>query len=279
MAEKTVTINRLPVRTWNRLGVNETKLAVEAAEQNFSYSAAGEDRTICLRMTGDLDTAVNITLQADRGAKLRFVQVLAASEDRVLRSRITGTCTADSRIELVQVLAGKGDIYDDIQIDLTGNGSSLKTDIGYLAAEHQTLDINLVANHFGRKTKSEINANGALRDAAKKIFRGTIDFRNGSANSIGDEKETVLLLGEDVENKTVPLILCAEETVEGNHGATIGEPDEETLYYFASRGIGREAAEEMMARAAVLHVADLIEDPETASFARAAAGYDPDEER
>ena len=48
------------------------------------------------------------------------------------------------------------------------------------------------------------------------------------------------MLGEDVVNKTVPLILCAEENVVGNHGATIGELDDETLFYFESRGIGRE---------------------------------------
>ena len=37
--------------------------------------------------------------------------------------------------------------------------------------------------------------------------------------------------------------------MEGNHGATIGELDEETLFYFAARGIGRKTAENMMARA------------------------------
>ncbi len=49
-------------------------------------------------------------------------------------------------------------------------------------------------------------------------------------------------------NKTIPVILCAEEDVEGSHGATLGELDEETLFYFASRGIGKETAEDMMTR-------------------------------
>ena len=37
------------------------------------------------------------------------------------------------------------------------------------------------------------------------------------------------MLGDDAVNKTVPLILCAEENVEGTHGATIGELDDDTL--------------------------------------------------
>ncbi len=45
-----------------------------------------------------------------------------------------------------------------------------------------------------------------------------------------------LLLGEDVVNRTIPLILCAEEDVEGNHGASIGQLDEDILFYMNSEG-------------------------------------------
>ena len=48
----------------------------------------------------------------------------------------------------------------------------------------------------------------------------------------------------------MPLILCAEENVEGNHGATIGEMDDETAFYFESRGIDRETAGNLLSRAA-----------------------------
>ena len=120
--------------------------------------------------------------------------------------------------------------------------------------------MNEVVNHFGRCTESEINVQGSLRDGAKKIFRGTIDFKTGASDSVGNEQETVLMLGEDVENKTVPVILCSEENVVGNHGATIGELDEDTLFYLASRGISREQAEDMMARAGVERLKSLIAD-------------------
>ena len=62
---------------------------------------------------------------------------------------------------------------------------------------------------------------------AHKVFRGSIDFKRGASGAKGTESEQVLLLGDDVINQTIPLILCAEEDVEGNHGAAIGELDEE----------------------------------------------------
>ena len=120
--------------------------------------------------------------------------------------------------------------------------------------------MNAVVNQIGKNTESEITVNGALRDASKKIFRGTIDFKTGAAGSVGNEQETVLMLGDEVENKTVPVILCSEENVVGNHGATIGELDEETLFYFESRGIGKEQAESIMARAGIDRLKPLIGD-------------------
>ena len=70
----------------------------------------------------------------------------------------------------------------------------------------------------------------------------------------------VLMLGDDVVNKTVPLILCAEENVVGNHGATIGELDDETLFYFESRGISRAQAENILARASIERFARTVDD-------------------
>ena len=122
---------------------------------------------------------------------------------------------------------------------------------------------DLVVNHWGKKTNCNIQVDGTLKDAAKKVFRGSIDFKRGSSGSKGAETENVLLLGDDVENKTIPLILCAEEDVDGSHGATIGELDEETLFYFAARGIDQETAEDIMTKAKLEVLYQHIQDEET----------------
>ena len=155
-------------------------------------------------------------------------------------------------------------MYSEGRFELNGTGAGFTAGIGYLGQKRQTIDMNLTVNHWGQKTTCEINASGALKDDAQKIFRGTIDFKNGSAGSTGSEQETVLLLGDDVVNRTVPLILCAEENVEGTHGATIGALDDDTLFYLESRGFDRDAAERLMARAAVERLAHALGDDATA---------------
>ena len=290
----TILVNQLPTPTWNRLGVNGTALAWD--EQNSRKlegepccAAAGEEKTIRVAESGqgeysektvtvqaqagssvtvyeDLRAARNLLvrteLDAGENARIRLVQLLATEEDAVLRSEVSGSCGENGSVELLQVMLGRGDAYADSRFVLKGEGSALKADLGYLGQKKQTVDINLAVDHYGKKTASQINAAGALKDAAKKIFRGTIDFKTGSADSVGSEQETVLMLGEDAVNKTVPLILCAEENVEGTHGATIGELDDDTLFYFESRGIDRRTAENILARASIERLARIVGDRE-----------------
>ena len=202
-------------------------------------------------------------LHVEKDAKVRLVQIQNAAQDSLLRLETSGECAENGQVELIQILLGRGDVYSDGYFELNGDGAGFNAGIGYLGQKRQTVDINLVMNHWGQKTNSEIGAAGALKHDAKKIFRGTIDFKKGSAGSVGNEQETVLMLGDGVANKTVPLILCAEENVVDNHGATIGELDEDTLFYFESRGISAEEAENIIAHDAIERLARTIGDETT----------------
>lgn len=213
--------------------------------------------------SGDAFFAVRTLIQAEKGANVRLVQLLIPGSGTAFLNDIGGTCAEEAGVELIQLCLGKGDLYDGCRMNLCGRESRFSSEIGYLCQGSQKLDMNLEVNHLGEKTQSFIRAEGTLKERADKIFRGTIDFKRGSAGAEGQEEENVLLLGDDVRNRTVPLILCAEEDVKGNHGATIGEPDEEALFYFASRGIGKEMAEDIMTRAKLERLCSRVQDEET----------------
>ena len=73
----------------------------------------------------------------------------------------------------------------------------------------------------------------------------------------------MLLLSDDVVNQSIPLILCSEEDVQGNHGASIGKLDEDLLFYMMSRGFSESDAIDMMAKAKIEVICRRIEDEET----------------
>ena len=281
----TIQINKLPTLTWNRLKVNSAEVEWDGSKAVFldedKFSVKREEAPLPIRLnisdegaeygekqltvnaeegsfvtifetcTAEKPLLVKMKLNAAEMSSIRLVQLLNPSLGAMLRHETEIDCAENSKIEIITVMLGGGDIYSDNLIELKGDKSELKTEIAYLGRNNQKIDYNIVANHYGRSTKCDITAAGALMDSARKVFRGSIDFKNGSDGSVGSENETVLMLGDNVVNKTIPLILCAEENVEGTHGATIGELDDDTLFYFESRGIGKDEAENIMARAAI----------------------------
>lgn len=286
-------INRLPAKTWYWLGVNDARIdwdiektqilpaeslkataATKKEPVRLDIKGEGEystkvvnidapkngEITVYVNYESDAKLAVRTDMTLKENSLVKLVQVQYTNESSLVYNEIRANCAKNARVELIQIFLGKGDVYTDSRIDLAGDGSSLKADIGYLGQKKQKIDINVFANHTGKNTECEINANGALKDAASKTFKGTIDFKNGCSDSVGNEQETVLMLGDDVINKTIPLILCAEENVVGNHGATIGELDADTLFYFESRGIDKKQAENILARASIEHLSRMTGD-------------------
>lgn len=301
MSEK-IQINKLPVNTWNRLDVNyaeveweetapaKQSITVKSGEAHepfrLDFSEAGdsevsftaeENSSITVYELHRSNSAVKLSFDIGKNASVKLVQLLNPTEK--LRHETFANCSKGGRFQIMTIMTGDGNIYSDNRTELEGDSSSINVEVAYLGKNSQTIDYNIVVNHWGKDTHSEINAAGALMDSAKKVFRGTIDFKTGSSDSKGSENETVIMLGDDVVNKTVPLILCSEENVEGSHGATIGELDDDTLFYFESRGIGREEAERIMAYAALKRLIRLSDDKAFAEQAQKALGIiDTDEE-
>jgi len=125
-----------------------------------------------------------------------------------------------------------------------------------------------VADHMGRNTEAEIISSGVLNKNTEKVSRQTVNFISGCAGSKGAESEEVLLLDDDVISKSAPLILCTEEDVEGEHGASIGQPDIDVIFYLKSRGIAIEKIYEMLSVAKVEAALSRIGHEETTAMVR-----------
>ena len=130
----------------------------------------------------------------------------------------------------------------------------------YVVKGESFLDMNQVALQTGKSSESRFSVDGVLLEKAKKTWRGTIDFKKGCADSVGDEQEDVLLLSPDVVNKSLPVILCDEEAVEGRHGCSIGKVDMEKFFYMQSRGVYEKTARELLTKAKVSKVSRFIPD-------------------
>lgn len=228
---------------------------------------AGSEVTIFMtyianaQATGEASVQTKIAAGANASVKLVQVQLLGKGFTHL--NDVGSELAEGAHFEVLQLQLGAAKIYNGVRTELIGDNSDFNAAIGYYGRNAQTIDMNFIANHYGKKTTCAMTADGVLQGGAKKIYRGTIDFKNGSAGAVGDEKETVLLLSDDVVNQTIPLILCSEEDVQGNHGASIGKLDEDLLFYLCSRGFSEQEAVDMMAKAKIDALCRKIDDEDT----------------
>ncbi len=265
-----------------RLSFHYKGVVSEAYGACLSVGAGGSLVAVCdfTSEEGAAGSAAALTrYRVEAGGSLTLVQICRLSQGMTLLSDVGGVCAEDGTFRLIQLVFGDGEVFLGAALRLLGKRAHLHTDLGYLLSGKGRLDINYVAEHLGKKTSCEINASGVLRDTASKLFRGTIDFRKGCAGAVGKENEEVLLLDEGVRNQTIPVILCAEEDVDGSHGASIGKLPEDLLFYLSSRGIDPAAIYEMMAKARIRAITNRIPDQKARQDLESwlGSGLDPDE--
>lgn len=200
---------------------------------------------------------------AGKDAFIHLIKVQLLGKGFVQTDDIGTTCAEGGRVEVTHVILGGKETYTGAAGALPAFGSAFKADTAYFCRGEQKLDLNYVVRLSGKKTDCQMTARGTLQDKAAKTYRGSIDFIKGSAGAAGNEYEEVLLLSPTVVNKSIPLILCGEEDIAGEHGSTIGKLGDDTLFYMQSRGIAKSEAEMLMARAKIVRVAALIPDEAT----------------
>lgn len=189
---------------------------------------------------------ISTKVYVEKGAVLHLIKVQMLGRDVDHFDDVGGVIMEDGHMDLLMMELGGSRVWNGCYINLLGKKASFHDETGYFRMDKQQYDINYVVEHNGRKSVSDMICRGVLKDEAQKTFRGTLDFHVGSCGSVGEEAEDVLLLSPGVINRTIPLILCEEEDVDGHHGASIGQLNDDMLFYMEARGIDKETARKIM---------------------------------
>ena len=231
----------------------------KAASRLSLHAGEGSRLKALVVLSGDPKvSALQAEILADKNAVVDLYFVDLLGENTLCLNHIAGTLDDRAEVNLIRLDLGGRSIYSGVHVDLQGADACWHSETGCHVKQDQILDMNYVAVHEGKRTNCRMEVSGTLEEGAKKTFRGTIDFRQGCAGARASENENVMLMGEELQNQTLPVILCKEEDVEGSHGASIGQLDEKVLFYLASRGISREAAQAMIAQARIDAICEKI---------------------
>lgn len=187
-----------------------------------------------------------IRVLARKNSKVHLQLVRFDSDHHNSLESIAVVTEANADVQVSQVELSSGKLVTNYKTYIMGDKSKVNLDSIYFASGKGDMDLLYESNHFGKKTESNMIINGALVGESTKKLKATLDFKEGSSGSVGNEEEFTLLLSENVKGISVPALLSHEDDVEGNHAASAGKMDKELLFYIMSRGYSLKEAEKLV---------------------------------
>ena len=167
---------------------------------------------------------------------------------------IKTNCDTNSHLNLNIIDFGSANSIQNINVNLTGELSRTSINSIYFGGLDNKLSLNYLVREFGCKCNCNIDVCGILSNNAYKNFLGTIDFKKGSSQSEGNESEHCILLSNDVKANSTPILLSAEENVNGSHSSSVGKIDDDELFYIMSRGISKPDAIKLLIKAKLINL-------------------------
>ena len=130
----------------------------------------------------------------------------------------------------------------------------------YLGQNEELKDVNYIAHLNGQKSKVNIDVQGAIDNNAIKNFKGTIDFKKGCKKAKGSENEFCLMLSPKAKSRALPMLLCTEDNVEGEHSTASGSVENSELFYIMSRGLSYKEAIKLIVKSRFNSIIERIPD-------------------
>jgi len=157
-------------------------------------------------------------------------------------------------------------VRNNIFADLQDQNSSVLLNGLYLGTGKQHIDNHTVINHAKPHCNSVEVYKGILDNQAVGIFDGKIFVNPDAQKTNANQSNKNLLLSNEAHADAKPQLEIYADDVKCFHGATVGQLDEEQLFYLKSRGVGEDFARAILTHAFAVDVLNSIKITEVRSF-------------
>ncbi|HEX7340670.1 MAG TPA: Fe-S cluster assembly protein SufD [Rhodanobacteraceae bacterium] len=186
----------------------------------------------------------DVVLRAN--ARLDWLLLQDAAPEAVLVRRNTLRLDAGAWADVHAMELGGALVRHELDAELRGDGARLETRGVFLPRRRQHLDTHLDIRHAALHTTSHALWRGVADERGRGVFHGQIIVAPGADGTDASLRNKNLLLSPHAEIDTQPVLEIYADEVEATHGATVGQLDENALFYLASRGIPSDLARRLL---------------------------------
>ena len=221
--------------------------------RNLIIAGAGSKATVIESYLAAEDVAyfTNAVTEIVAGdnAVLEHVKLQDEAPDAFHLATIAGNLGRASNVNVHSFALGAKLSRNNIRAKLAGEGLECILNGLYLTRGEQLADHHMIVEHAQPHCASHEYFNGILDDKSKGVFHGRIYVHPVAQKTDAKQTNKNLLLSDDATADTKPQLEIYADDVKCTHGATIGQLNDESIFYLRSRGLGKDTARRMLIHA------------------------------
>jgi len=212
--------------------------------------------------------SLNLLTQVELSEKSSLVhtRVTSESEQALILTSTQVEQSAESSYQYSGFDLGGGLVRHELSSRLAGKGAQAGFDGAFVLDGKQHVDNHISVDHAAPDCSSKQFFRGVLGGKSRGVFNGKALIRAGADGSVVRQSNANLLLSRLAEIDTKPELEIYADEVEASHGATVGQLDEDAVFYLRTRGLTDASARHLLTAAFCHAVTDRLAD-------RALAGH------
>lgn len=198
---------------------------------------------------------------ASRGASFTdaAVQIFVEDNASLTHYRVQKDAPDAFNYGVTEVSVGRGASYNstninlggalsrhDIEVKFTAEGGEAWVDGLYMLNGAQHHDTHSIIDHQVANCLSHQTYKGVLNDKSRAVFNGKVFVRENARGTDAQQQNKNLLLSDDARVDTKPQLEIFNDDVKCSHGATVGQLEEEELFYLLTRGLPEALARNLL---------------------------------
>ena len=165
----------------------------------------------------------------------------------------------DSRVHFVVVSFNAGNLRNEIEVDIDGEGCDTRVYGLYLVDKKQHVENYLKINHKVPHCTSDTRFKGIIDDEASAVFNGHVYVAPGAQKTDAQQNNANIILTSKAKIDTKPFLEIYADDVKCSHGTSTGQLDQEAMFYMRQRGISQANARMLLMYAFAAEISNHIQ--------------------
>ena len=221
----------------------ETKLVL-CADDDTSMFMLGDNRGY--RIMPDME---NLHIEVAEEASLHLCRLQGMNTPVRHLTELHIDMQRNAQLDLCTVTLGGGHVRNNVVIRMKGEGCRCKANGLYLIDREQQCDNYIFVEHAKPHCHSNELYKGIIDERARARFNGHVLVQDGAVKTEAYQTNRNILLTDRAHVDTRPFLEIYNDDVKCSHGSTIGQLDEQAMFYLMTRGIPKRSAVTMLSYA------------------------------